>query len=145
MHLALTRGQPDPGRATLVRVHSTAVLRDLLGTTIPGRNSWRFDASLRAIAKADCGVLVVLGKSETSDELIAGIEAVLDPAGVSEPAPATDSYALVGIGAQILRDQGVGRIHLLGAPVKYNALSGFGLEVEEFVPAAPSSGQQSKE
>ena len=145
VHLALTRGQPDPGRATLVRVHSTAVLRDLLGTTIPGRNSWRFDASLRAIAKADCGVLVVLGKSETSDELIAGIEAVLDPAGVSEPAPATDSYALVGIGAQILRDQGVGRIHLLGAPVKYNALSGFGLEVEEFVPAAPSSGQQSKE
>ncbi|MEE4202916.1 MAG: 3,4-dihydroxy-2-butanone-4-phosphate synthase [Halieaceae bacterium] len=145
IHLALTRGEPQPDTPTLVRVHSTATLRDLIGTTIPGRNSWRFDASLRAIANADCGVLVALGKVETSEELLASIEAVLDPAQPVEPAGATDSYALVGIGAQILRDQGVGRIHLLGAPVKYNALSGFGLEVQEFVPAADPSVHQSKE
>ena len=46
------------------------------------------------------------------------------------------------MGAQILRDLGVGKIPLMGAPVKYNALEGFGLEVVEFVePGAVASGQ----
>ena len=42
-------------------------------------------------------------------------------------------YSQVGMGAQILRDLSVGKIRLMGAPVKYNALEGFGLEVVEFV------------
>jgi 3,4-dihydroxy 2-butanone 4-phosphate synthase/GTP cyclohydrolase II len=39
----------------------------------------------------------------------------------------------VGLGSQILKDLGVGKIHLMGAPIKYNAISGFGLEVMDFV------------
>jgi 3,4-dihydroxy 2-butanone 4-phosphate synthase/GTP cyclohydrolase II len=42
------------------------------------------------------------------------------------------------MGAQILRDLGVGQIRLLGAPLKYNALAGFGLEVIDFLsPETP--------
>ena len=44
-----------------------------------------------------------------------------------------DSYTTVGLGSQILKDLGVGKIHLMGAPIKYNAISGFGLEVLDFV------------
>mgnify|MGYP001603817899 FL=1 len=44
-----------------------------------------------------------------------------------------DTYTTVGLGSQILRDLGVGKIHLLGAPIKYNAISGFDLEVLYFV------------
>jgi 3,4-dihydroxy 2-butanone 4-phosphate synthase/GTP cyclohydrolase II len=44
-----------------------------------------------------------------------------------------DSYTTVGLGSQILRDMGVGKIHLMGAPIKYNAISGFDLEVLDFV------------
>jgi 3,4-dihydroxy 2-butanone 4-phosphate synthase/GTP cyclohydrolase II len=32
-----------------------------------------------------------------------------------------------------LRDLGVGQIRLMGAPLKYNALAGFGLEVIDFL------------
>ena len=39
---------------------------------------------------------------------------------------------IVGIGAQILRDLGVKKIRLLGAPVKY-PLAGFDLEITEFI------------
>ena len=39
----------------------------------------------------------------------------------------------VGLGSQILRDVGVSKIRLMGAPIKYNAISGFDLEVQEFV------------
>ncbi len=44
-----------------------------------------------------------------------------------------DSYTTVGLGSQILKDLGVGKIHLMGAPIKYNAISGFDLEVLDFV------------
>ncbi|GIR90252.1 MAG: hypothetical protein CM15mP89_2570 [Gammaproteobacteria bacterium] len=44
------------------------------------------------------------------------------------------------MGAQILRDLGVGQIKLMGAPLKYNALAGFGLEVVEFVAPPESEG-----
>ena len=47
--------------------------------------------------------------------------------------PTPDSYTTVGLGSQILRDMGVGKIHLMGAPIKYNAISGFDLEVLDFV------------
>ncbi len=44
-----------------------------------------------------------------------------------------DSYNTVGTGSQILRDLGVGKIRLMGAPIKYNAISGFGLEVVDYL------------
>ncbi len=44
-----------------------------------------------------------------------------------------DIYTTVGLGSQILKDLGVGKIHLMGAPIKYNAISGFDLEVLDFV------------
>jgi len=39
----------------------------------------------------------------------------------------------IGAGAQILRDLGVTRMRVLGARRNIHALSGFGLEVMEFV------------
>ena len=39
----------------------------------------------------------------------------------------------IGTGSQILRDIGVGKMRLLGYPARFNAISGFDLEVVEFV------------
>ena len=39
----------------------------------------------------------------------------------------------IGTGSQILRDLGVGKMRLLSFPARFNAISGFDLEVEEFV------------
>ncbi|MGB1907659.1 MAG: bifunctional 3,4-dihydroxy-2-butanone-4-phosphate synthase/GTP cyclohydrolase II, partial [Spongiibacter sp.] len=44
-----------------------------------------------------------------------------------------NTYFNIGLGSQILRDVGAGKLRLMGAPVKYNAISGFDLEVVEFV------------
>ena len=40
-----------------------------------------------------------------------------------------------GIGAQILRDCGVGKMRLLSSPRKMPSMTGFGLEVTGFVPS----------
>ena len=39
------------------------------------------------------------------------------------------------MGSQILRDLGIGKIRLMGAAIKYNAISGFGLEVVDYLEA----------
>jgi 3,4-dihydroxy 2-butanone 4-phosphate synthase/GTP cyclohydrolase II len=132
IHIALKRGSISANKPTLVRVHVTAVLRDLVGTTMDGRASWSFDASLSAIAEAESGVLVLLGKPETADDLLGDIDRLMGQAQVESQSSA-DAYNQIGMGAQILRDLGVGQIRLLGAPLKYNALAGFGLEVMDFL------------
>ena len=140
VHLALTVGDIRADHPTLVRVHVTAVFRDLIGTTIEGHASWSFDASLRAIAEAEAGVLVLLSKPETAEDLISGIDRLLGSPAAELSSSSSDAYNQIGMGAQILRDLGVGQIKLMGAPLKYNALAGFGLEVIEFVAPPESEG-----
>ena len=77
VHLALTKGQIQSATPTLVRVHVTAVFRDLVGTTLDGHASWSFDASLKAIAESESGVLVLLSKPETAEDLLQGIDRLL--------------------------------------------------------------------
>ena len=139
VHLALTKGQIQSATPTLVRVHVTAVFRDLVGTTLDGHASWSFDASLKAIAESESGVLVLLSKPETAEDLLQGIDRLLgEPEG--DTVSSQDAYNQIGMGAQILRDLGVGQIRLMGAPLTYNALAGFGLEVVDFAlpPDAPA-------
>ena len=132
LHVALTKGVIDAAKPTLVRVHVTSVFRDLVGTTLDGHASWSFDASLKAIAESESGVLVLLSKPEATDDLLHDIDRLLgEPE--RDKAGSPNAYNQIEMGAQILRDLGVGQIRLLGAPLKYNALAGFGLEVVDFV------------
>jgi 3,4-dihydroxy 2-butanone 4-phosphate synthase/GTP cyclohydrolase II len=132
LHLAVHRGAIRADEPTLVRVHARATLRDLIGSSLPGSHSWSIGACLEHIAAAGKGVLVLLAREEGEEHLLHSIDLAL---GV-DSAPAADAaeiYTNVGLGSQILRDLGVGKIHLLGAPMKYNAISGFGLEVLDYV------------
>jgi 3,4-dihydroxy 2-butanone 4-phosphate synthase/GTP cyclohydrolase II len=130
VHLALRRGAVTADQPTLARVHVGASLRDLIGAQIEGRSGWTLQRSLAAIAAAEQGVLVLISRPESAEQLLASLELVL---GSGQPYEHVDSYNNVGLGCQILRDLGVGRLRLMGAPIKYNALSGFGLQLEEFV------------
>ena len=51
------------------------------------------------------------------------------------PAKAPTTYSTVGAGSQILRDLGVRKMRLMSSPMKFNAISGFDLEVVEYVPS----------
>ncbi len=51
----------------------------------------------------------------------------------------SQQYQTIGVGAQILRDLGVEKMKLLSSPLRFNALSGFNLEVVEYVTADPTS------
>jgi 3,4-dihydroxy 2-butanone 4-phosphate synthase / GTP cyclohydrolase II len=121
-HLALTQGEIVPERETLVRVHEPLSVVDLLDYGSRA-HSWTIPAALAAIARAERGVLVLLHRPESAQELRQ--RAVAD-----QPAAETRmDLRNYGIGAQILRDLNVGRMRLLARPRKMPSMTGFGLEV----------------
>jgi len=139
IHLALVRGSIGGDGPTLVRVHVSTTLRDLLACEREGVQGWTAHAALARIAQEGAGVLVLLARTETEAELLTSVDlglGLLSPPEVK----AGDSYNTVGTGSQILRDLGVGAIRLMGAPIKYNAISGFGLQVVEYLE--PESTQE---
>jgi 3,4-dihydroxy 2-butanone 4-phosphate synthase/GTP cyclohydrolase II len=137
VHMALHLGDIQRENPSLVRVHVQSAVRDMLGAEAPGRPSWNFHKCLKALAEDGTGVVVLLARHESDDALLHSVDIAL---GKAEIAPSVadnpSTYMTVGLGSQILRDLGVGKIRLMGAPIKYNAISGFDLEVIEYVSPA---------
>ena len=133
VHMALSMGDIATDNPTLVRVHTTSALRDLMSVPSPERSSWSVQDSLARVSIEGKGVVVFINKEESDAELLAQVDAVLGRETVDDSQQRSVGYSQVGMGAQILRDLGVGKIRLMGSPVKYNALEGFGLEVVEFI------------
>lgn len=127
VHMALTLGHICPEEPTLVRVHNMDPLRDLLMVRQAGR--WSLRAAMQEVAKAGSGVVLLLGHSLDGDEVLAHLR----DADASAKTPST--YSTVGAGSQILRDLGVRQMRLMSSPMKFNAISGFDLEVVEYLPA----------
>jgi 3,4-dihydroxy 2-butanone 4-phosphate synthase/GTP cyclohydrolase II len=131
MHLALVHGTPQVDHESLVRVHEPLSVLDLLAEDT-NQHSWPVAKALRAIVAAEAGVLVLLNCGESADRLAAHFEVLLDrdAAGAAAARPARGAamdLRTYGIGAQILRDLGVGRMKLLARPRKMPSMAGFGL------------------
>jgi 3,4-dihydroxy 2-butanone 4-phosphate synthase / GTP cyclohydrolase II len=125
-HLALVRGDIDPGAETLVRVHEPLSFLDLLETT-RGTHSWSVHEALAAISAAGKGVVVLLNCTESAGQIIDRVAAHLAPAPAAQPA--RRELLTYGIGAQILRDLKVGKMRLMAAPRRMPSMAGWGLEV----------------
>ena len=130
-HIALVCGVPRPERDSLVRVHEPLSTLDLLEVG-SGTHSWGIDAALRAIAAHGTGVMVMLNCAQTDAMLETRL---VGPARTERDAAEARTADLrsYGIGAQILRDLGVGRMVLMAAPRKMPSMAGFGLEVVRYV------------
>lgn len=134
VHLALVKGNPAEG-VTTVRVHGFNPVRDLLKLNkADGSAAWNIDQALQVISKSDRGVLVWIGQNQLPD-LGPAILQLNKPRQGKSNAALSQQYQTIGVGAQILRDVGVQQMRLLSSPLRFNALSGFDLEVMEYVEA----------
>ena len=125
-HLALVQGKPAPDRETLVRVHEPLSVLDVLDSA-RGTHSWGVGEALTAIAGSEAGVMVLLHCTQSEEAL----EARLAETRPQRAARGMD-LRTYGIGAQILRDLGVGRMRLMAAPRKMPSMAGFGLEISAY-------------
>jgi len=132
-HLALSMGDITRDVPVLVRVHAMEPFRDLLGAHNDGRPGWSLHKALAKVAQEGSGAVVLLD-SGTHQNLASALERFVDNSDRSAGDGVSRVYQTTGTGSQILRDLGVGKMRLLSSPIRFAALSGFDLEVVEYLP-----------
>ena len=133
LHLAYVKGEIQSSDSVLVRVHIPNTVRDVCETFNVERTSWSFSSALEQISKEGKGVAVLLSGDDYGQNLEHNLASALARHGEVTPANRPGSDLTIGTGSQILRDIGVGKMRLLSYPARFNAISGFDLEVVEFV------------
>jgi len=136
-HLAMVHGELTPDLETLVRVHQPVSILDLLETRAT-THSWTMTSAMQAIKASERGVIVLLNCGESADQLFAQFAALDTPETRPQARAASMDLRTYGIGAQILKDLGVGKMQLLASPRKMPSMTGFDLEVTGYLakPAA---------
>jgi 3,4-dihydroxy 2-butanone 4-phosphate synthase/GTP cyclohydrolase II len=134
VHLALVRGDLRGADAPLVRVHLRDTLRDVIGIQ-DDKLGLPLRAALKRISQEQHGAVVILRPEESPRDLVEAVQTIHANHHAEPPGPISGATVLrtYGIGAQILRDLGVKRMRVLSAPKQMHGLSGFDLEVVEYV------------
>lgn len=134
LHYALVKGKACSEDSVLVRVHMEDSLSDLINA--PRKDtSWSLQDAMQRIEQEQNGIVVILRHRESNQELVRRIREY--ESSQSDTPSATKQSATelrtFGVGAQILSDLGVCKMRVLSSPKIMHGLSGFGLEVEEYV------------
>ena len=133
VHLALVKGDIQASTEPLVRVHLQDTLGDILGIQSPALG-WPMDSVIERISREDVGVIVMLRDQQSSRDLMDAVGSLSEVKDDLESRRSGDAVLRTyGVGAQILRDLGVQRMRVLSAPKQMYAISGFDLEITEYV------------
>ena len=124
-HIAIVHGNITPDSTTIVRVHRTDVLADILGESGPRQGL--VERAMRIIAEAEePGVVVFVNTMRAN--------ALSERLGLKSSTPVDPSAPLreYGVGAQILRELGVRKMTFLSntQPTRVAGLDGYGLTIE---------------
>jgi len=133
VHIALAKGDVSTANDPLVRVHIQDTLGDALG--IKERSfGWPIDSAIARIAKEEAGVIVVLREHESSRDLMDVVHGLgSDKDDLQQRRDGDSVLRTYGIGAQIIRDLGIQKMRVLSAPKQMYGISGFDLEITEYV------------
>jgi 3,4-dihydroxy 2-butanone 4-phosphate synthase/GTP cyclohydrolase II len=141
IHIALVHGKPSEAQETLVRVHEPVTVLDFLDSNI-STHSWPLAQALQQLASAPSGVAVLLNASgiaaPNDEDWLAQFQKLNQSKDeVKKPLARKTDFRSYGIGAQILKDIGVGKMRLLANPSPVPNLSGYKLEVTGYTPYQP--------
>jgi len=138
IHIALTKGQWQDEEPVLVKVNSTLINNDILGTLTNNADK-KIDDMFSVFNKEGKGAIVFINQQSQSLNLLSRLntlkEAQSDNNVAKAPRIVMDSKDF-GIGAQILHDLGIRKIRLVSNSKnikKRVGMIGYGLEITEYI------------
>ena len=138
IHLALTKGQWEENEAVLVRVNSSSVNNDILGTLTNNADA-HLDSIFQIIDKSGSGAVIFINQEAPYGSLLHRLKQLKDVQSqdnvVRAPQVAMD-HRDFGIGAQILHDLKISKIKLMtnSTQTKRVGMIGYGLEIVDYIP-----------
>lgn len=136
VHIALTKGHWRPDEEIMVRVNSTLVNNDILGTLTNDADK-KLDSMFRAINEEGRGAIVFINPATQSLNLLSRLSMLKESQkkGEIKAPPVKMDNKDFGIGAQILHDLEIHKIKLLSntRQTKRVGMIGYGLEITEYV------------
>ncbi|MDA8418865.1 MAG: bifunctional 3,4-dihydroxy-2-butanone-4-phosphate synthase/GTP cyclohydrolase II [Desulfobacteraceae bacterium] len=139
-HMALVKGEIDPDRDVLVRVHSECLTGDVFGS-LRCDCGGQLQAAMRMVEMEGCGVVLYMHQEGRGIGLVNKIKAYhlqeqgMDTVEANQHLGFKADLRDYGLGAQILRDLGVRRMRIItNNPKKIIGLEGYGLKVTGRVP-----------
>ena len=135
VHFVMKKGEISADEPALVRVHVTNTVRDVMLADLPNDKGWNMQRIMKRVAEEGKGVIVLLTQAEGAENLMFSSDVVMGKQVLADATArsGTEMSLNVGLGSQLLRESGIRKMRLMSSPVKYNAISGFDLEVVEFI------------
>lgn len=141
LHVAMVKGEVDPEKPILVRVHSECLTGDIFGSLRCDCGD-QMHKAMSMMEKEGAGVLLYLRQEGRGIGLVNKLKAYdlqlnhgLDTVEANKRLGFKDDLRDYGIGAQILVDLGVKKMKLItNNPKKMVGLEGYGLRIVEQVP-----------
>ncbi|MBW2193579.1 MAG: bifunctional 3,4-dihydroxy-2-butanone-4-phosphate synthase/GTP cyclohydrolase II [Deltaproteobacteria bacterium] len=150
LHIAMIKGEIDPDKEILVRVHSECLTGDIFG-------SLRCDCGLQLqnamelIDREGCGILLYIRQEGRGIGLVNKLKAYalqdqgLDTVEANKQLGFKPDLRNYGMGAQILVDIGVKKMRLItNNPKKMVGLEGYGLSIVEQVPTETTPNEHNR-
>lgn len=129
-HVAFVCGEINAETPIPVRIHvESDVMGVLKGLNNQSQSTFPVQDAIDYIMQAGSGIVVVLRYGQTPEEVIYDIEQMQEnkrPGGQGH-------LRLLGSGSQILSSLGAGKILVLGKERKTHGLSGFGIEIVDYI------------
>ena len=123
-HFSLSKGDLSKVDSPLVRVQTQSILQDTLGIEELGKN-WSIRRSIERISKEDAGLFDLINHRDAKSYWLNKLK--------DKEVEPKRNRRVIGVGSQICRALNLKKITVLGTPTKYNAVSGFNIEITGFV------------